>query len=100
MEGGLRMITLTKRTMSAIAFAGALFAATPVVAPQPAHAVSPGWAAAIGVGAFALGATVARPGYGYGYGYGSGYPAAYGYGYGYGYPAYGYRYRYGYPAYG
>ncbi len=67
------------------------------VAPQPARAVSPGWAAAIGLGAFALGGMMASP---YAYGYpGYGYPA-YGYGYpayGYGYGAYPYAYGYGYP---
>ena len=75
------MITITKRTTRAIALAAALFAATPLIAPQPAHAVSSGQAAAIGLGSFALGAALARPGYGYGYAY----PA-----YGNAYPAYGY----------
>ena len=50
------MITITKRTTRAIALAAALFAATRLIAPQPAHAVSSGQAAAIG---FTVGTDIA-----------------------------------------
>jgi hypothetical protein len=61
-----------KRTGRGLAVAAALVGGVMVTAPQPAQArVSPGWAAAIGVGSFALGAAAARGAYGYGYpGYG------------------------------
>jgi hypothetical protein len=51
------------------------------VAPRPAHAVSPGAAVGIGLGAFALGSVLASPYYygypGYGYYPGYYYPPAY-----------------------
>jgi hypothetical protein len=47
-------------------------------ASRPAHAVSPGAAVGIGLGAFALGSVLANPYY-------NQYYAPYGYGYGYGY---------------
>jgi hypothetical protein len=56
--------------MAAVAMIG--FGLT--VAPRSAHAVSPGVAAGIGVGAFALGAALANPYY-------NSYYAPYGYGY-------------------
>jgi hypothetical protein len=64
-----------RRLAAAAAILGAVgFAA----APQPAQAnVSPGWAAAIGVGAFALGTAVANPYYGYPAGYYAPPPAYY-----------------------
>jgi len=70
--------TLTK-TGRGLAVAAALVGGVMVTAPQPANAgVSPGWAAAIGVGSFALGAAAARGAYGYpGYGYGYAAPPAY-----------------------
>jgi hypothetical protein len=73
------MVTYAKHSGRGIVFVAALVGAG-VIGARPSHAVSPDWAAAIGVGSFALGATIARPYYGY---------PAYGYGYG-GYPAYGY----------
>ena len=68
-----------KRAGRGLAVAAALVAGVVMTAPEPAHAgVSPGWAAAIGVGSFALGAAAARGAYGYPY-YGGGYYAAPGY---------------------
>jgi hypothetical protein len=62
-----------------LAVAAALVGGVMVTAPQPAQAgVSPGWAAAIGVGSFALGAAAARGAHGYpGYGYYAPPPAYY-----------------------
>jgi hypothetical protein len=61
-----------KRTGRGLAVAAALVGGVMATIPQPAQArVSAGWAAAIGVGSFALGAAAARGAYGYpGYGYG------------------------------
>ena len=57
-----------KKTGRGLAVAAALVGGLAMTAPQPAEAgVSPGWAAAIGVGSFALGAATARGAYGYGY---------------------------------
>ena len=90
--------TLSKLTGRGIAIAAALVGAVTVATPQPARAdVSPGWAAAIGLGSFALGAALSRPYYGYSYGY-AGYPYYGGYG-SWGYPYYGYGYPYGYGSY-
>lgn len=55
-----------KKTGRGLAVAAALVGGVMVTVPQPANAgVSPGWAAAIGVGSFALGAAAARGAYGY-----------------------------------
>ena len=70
--------TFTLKMAASAALLGTVALAT---ASQPAQAnVSPGWAAAIGLGAFALGTAAASPYYGYPGGY-YGYP-------GYQYPAY------------
>ena len=82
------MSTAAKRTGRGIVVTAALIGTVAVVTPRPAHAISPGWAAAIGFGSFALGTALANPYYGWGY-------PAYGYGYG-AYPYYGYSY----PSYG
>jgi hypothetical protein len=68
-----------KKTGRGLAVAAALVGGAMVTLPQPANAgVSPGWAAAIGVGSFALGAAAARGAYGYpGYGYYAPPPAYY-----------------------
>jgi len=55
-----------KKIVRGSAVAAALVGGVMVTQPQPANAgVSPGWAAAIGVGSFALGAAAARGAYGY-----------------------------------
>lgn len=59
-----------KRTVRGLVVAATLVSGLAMTLPQPAQArVSDGWAAAIGVGSFALGAAAARGAYGYGYGY-------------------------------
>ena len=91
------MSTAAKRTGRGIVVTAALIGTVAVVTPRPAHAISPGWAAAIGFGSFALGTALANPYYGWGYpAYGYRY-GAYPY-YGYSYPSYGYGYG-GYGAY-
>jgi len=66
-----------KKTVRGLAVAAALVGGVAMTAPQPAQArVSDGWAAAIGVGSFALGAAAARGAYGYP-GYGGGYGGYY-----------------------
>lgn len=57
-----------KKAGRGLAVAAAMLGGAALIAPQPAHAVSPGWAAAIGVGSFALGAAAAHGAYGYPYG--------------------------------
>ena len=55
-----------KKSGRGLAVATARVAGGALMVPQPAAArVSDGWAAAIGVGSFALGATAARGAYGY-----------------------------------
>lgn len=68
-----------KKTGRGLAVAAALVGGVMVTMPQPAEArVSDGWAAAIGVGSFALGAAAARGAYGYpGGGYYHAAPPAY-----------------------
>ena len=68
-----------KKTGRGLAVAAALVGGVMATVPQPASAgVSPGWAAAIGVGSFALGAAAARGAYGYpGYYYAPPAPAYY-----------------------
>ena len=84
---------LIGRTGRGLALGAASLAAVGLTAalPQPAHAISPGAAVGIGLGALALGTAFgAAPYYGYPY-----------YGYGYGYPYYGYPgYAYNPPGYG
>jgi hypothetical protein len=63
---GMAIKDTIKKTGRGLAVAAALVGGVMVTAPQPAQAgVSPGWAAAIGVGSFALGAAAARGAYGY-----------------------------------
>lgn len=72
--------TLTARAGRMAALAAAIFGAMALIAaPRPAQAISPGAAAGIGLGAFALGSAFGAAPY-------------------YGYPYYGYPY-YGYPTY-
>ncbi len=67
----MRVIEVVKKAGRGLAVAAAIVAAGAVTTPQPAQAnVSPGWAAAIGVGSFALGAATARGAYGGYYPYG------------------------------
>lgn len=55
----MTLATLTARAGRAVALAAALFGAVALTAaPRPAHAISPGWAAGIGFGAFTLGAAL------------------------------------------
>jgi hypothetical protein len=64
---------MVTRVVSRLAGAAAILGAVgTAVAPQPAHALGPWAAAGIGVGAFALGSTLAAPYY-------WGYPGYYGY---------------------
>jgi hypothetical protein len=63
-----------RRLAGAAAILGAVGMAA---APQPAHALGPGAAVGIGLGAFALGSVLAAPYYYYGYPGYYGYPAYY-----------------------
>ena len=68
-------LDFVKRTVRGVAVAGALVGAAALTAPTPAHAISSGAAAGIGLGAFALGTALGAGAYGYpGY-----YAAPYGY---------------------
>ncbi len=75
------MLDFVKRTVRGAAAVGALVGAAVLMAPQPAHAISGGEAAAIGLGSFALGSALGAGAYG-----APGYYAPYGYAPGYYYP--------------
>jgi len=77
------------RTGKAVAAATVLGVVGAAAIPQPAHAVSPGAAVGIGLGAFALGSALGSAGNPY---YGGGYPAYGAYPYGYYPPAPAYYY--------
>ncbi|MGE5270264.1 MAG: hypothetical protein ACM3JG_11395 [Thiohalocapsa sp.] len=72
------MIDFVKRGIRGAAVAAALIGAATVTAPNPAHAISGGEAAAIGLGSFALGSALGAGGaYGYPYAPYGYYPPAY-----------------------
>lgn len=79
----MSLANLVRRGGKAMAAATVLGVVGAVAIPQPAHAVSPGAAVGIGLGAFALGSALGAANNPYYYG---GYPA-YGYPYGYYPPA-------------
>ncbi len=70
----MAIVDIIKRSGRGLAVAAALVGAVSLTAPSPARAnVSPGWAAAIGLGSFALGTAVGSSA-AYPYGYYGGYP--------------------------
>jgi hypothetical protein len=90
-DSKMTLSNLFGRTGRTLAFTGAIVGAIGLtVAPKPAHAVSPGAAVGIGLGALAVGSAIGAASNPYYYGYPAPYyppapaygPGYYGYGYG------------------